>query len=169
MPAPPLVSVLLPYRDAAATIEAAVESLLAEDFPFELLAVDDGSRDEGPARVARLAARDGRLRLLATGGVGIPGALSHALAEARAPFLARMDGDDLSLPGRLARSLALLESDPRLAAVGTQVEAFAEGPVGEGMRRYVAWMNALITPSRFFPMLAATFPATYHACSRCTQ
>ncbi|MFO0756535.1 MAG: glycosyltransferase [Byssovorax sp.] len=142
----PLVSVLLPYRDAAATITPAIESLLGEDVPFELVVVNDGSRDDGPAQVAALAARDPRITHLSTSGIGIPGALSLALSHARGALIARMDGDDLSLPGRLSRSLDLLESDPRLGVVGTQVEAFADGAVGEGMLRYVAWMNGLVTP-----------------------
>jgi glycosyltransferase involved in cell wall biosynthesis len=143
---PPRVSVLLPYRDAAPTLGAAIESLLGEALPFELIAADDGSRDDGPALVRALASRHRCIVPIATGGLGIPGALNLALAHARAPFVARMDADDLSLPQRLSRSLALLERDPRLAAVGTRVEAFADGELGEGMRRYVAWMNTLLTP-----------------------
>ena len=47
--APPALSVLLPFRDAAPTLAEAVESVLAERDPhLELLAIDDGSRDEGP-------------------------------------------------------------------------------------------------------------------------
>jgi glycosyltransferase involved in cell wall biosynthesis len=144
----PRVSVLLPYRDSAATIAEALESVLADGLPdLEVIAIDDGSRDHGAAIVAAIAARDPRVRLLATGGVGIARALAAGLSIARAPYLARMDGDDVSLPGRLDRSLALLDASPSLGAVGTQVEAFAAGPVGEGMERYVAWLNGLITPA----------------------
>ena len=46
-------------------------------------------------------------------------------------------------PGRLAKQVAALAEDPRLGAVGTQVETL--GPCGEGMRRYVAWQNAVVT------------------------
>jgi glycosyltransferase involved in cell wall biosynthesis len=141
----PRLSVLLPYRDAAETIAEAVGSVLADgDVPFELIAVDDGSRDESAAIVARLAARDGRVRLTATGGVGIARALAHAASVAEGELLARMDGDDLSLPGRLAASVARLDADPTLGAVGTLVEAFPEP--AEGTRLYLAWMNGLVTP-----------------------
>src|SRR6476620_3791488 len=139
------VSVLLPYRDAAATLDEAIESVLAQrGVALELILVDDGSRDDGPARAAAWAARDPRVVLLDTDGVGIARALGVALAAARAPVIARMDGDDWCHPDRLARQLALLQSDPSLVCVGTQVEALSDGDgvVGDGLRRYVAWQNA---------------------------
>jgi glycosyltransferase involved in cell wall biosynthesis len=142
-----MISVLLPYRDASATLPEALQSLLDDTaVPFELLAINDGSTDGGPALVTALAARDPRVIPVSTSGVGIPRALARGLESARGAFIARMDADDISLPGRLARSRDLLERDGRLGVVGTQVEAFPQGAVGEGMRRYVDWLNALITP-----------------------
>jgi GT2 family glycosyltransferase len=112
----------------------------------EVVAVDDGSRDDGPALVARIAARDGRVVPLATGGLGIAGALARGAAVARGELLARMDADDVSLPGRLDAQAARLDADPTLGAVGTLVEAFPADAVGEGMRRYVVWLNGLVSP-----------------------
>ncbi len=61
----PLVSVVLPVRDGAATLDAALQSIRAQTFPhFEVLVVDDGSRDATP-RIARAwEQRDARFRLL---------------------------------------------------------------------------------------------------------
>jgi glycosyltransferase involved in cell wall biosynthesis len=144
----PRVSVLLPYRDAVGTVEEALGSVLAEREPaLEVIAVDDGSTDAGPAIVARLARGDGRVVALASGGVGIARALALAAGAARGELLARMDADDVSLPGRFAAQAALLDADPGLGAVGARVEAFPDEAVGEGTRHYLAWMNALITPA----------------------
>jgi glycosyltransferase involved in cell wall biosynthesis len=141
------VSVLLPYRDAALTLEEAVSSILAQSEPsLELLAVDDGSRDDGPERLARMARADRRVIPLRAPGRGIAAALELARASARAPYLMRMDADDVSAPDRLHAQLALLEREPRVAAVGTQVELFPADAVADGMRRYVAWQNAIVTP-----------------------
>jgi len=143
------VSVLLPFRDAAETIDAALDGLLAEDFPaLEVLAVDDGSRDDGPRRVAARAATDPRTRLLATAGVGIVAALHRGAEAARAPFLARMDADDLSLPGRVTAALYRLRRDPGLGAVACPVraETLEGGPVEGGLARFVAWQNGLRSP-----------------------
>lgn len=143
----PRISVLLPYRDAAGTLAEAMESVLAErGASFELVAIDDGSRDGSAAIAARIAARDERVVLLASGGVGIARALAHGADLARGEsFVARMDADDVSIPGRLAAEEALLDADPSLGVVGTLVDAFPEGVVGEGTQRYLAWMNALVS------------------------
>ena len=128
----PLVSVLLPYRDAGETIEEALTSVLEERaVELEVIAVDDGSRDDGAETVA-------------TEGVGIARALARGHAIARGRLVARMDADDVSLPGRFEAQAAMLDGDVRLGVVGTQVEAFPA--VGEGMLRYVAWMNSLVSP-----------------------
>lgn len=142
-----MISVLLPYRDASATLAEALGSLLADhSVPFEVIAVNDGSTDAGPAIVAALAAQDARVVPLSTSGVGIARALAAGLSVARGAFIGRMDADDISLPGRLLRSRALLEQDARLGAVGTLVEAFPEAEVGDGMRLYVSWLNTLLSP-----------------------
>lgn len=143
----PEVSVLLPFRDAAPTLADALGSILAErDVDLELVAVDDGSSDGSRAVADGLSANDRRLRVVAGPGRGITRALEVGLAHVRAPFVARMDADDLSLPGRLPAQLARMRDEPRLAALGTRVEAFGAGEVGAGLVRYVAWQNALITP-----------------------
>ncbi len=146
---PPLVSVLLPYRNVAATIEEALDSILTQSYPcLEVCAVDDGSSDDGPNRVARLACRDTRVRCLATGGLGLVPALQHALAASHGTLVARMDGDDVSLPTRIEQQVSLLLDDPALGVVGVQVEGFPEEALGEGMRQYIAWQNGLITPEQ---------------------
>ena len=141
----PAVSVLMPYRDAAKTVEEAAASILAQvRVELELVAINDGSADDGPARMHALGARDSRVSLVAGEGRGIASALGIGLRAARGAIVARMDADDVALPTRLSRQLAVLESDPRLGALGTRVEAL--GPCGEGMRRYIAWQNGLVTP-----------------------
>ncbi len=143
---PPLVSVLLPFRNNGATLELALRSVLAEgDVPIEIIAVDDGSTDESGAVLRRVAERDPRVRTLATGGVGIVGALSSGLDAARGKWIARMDGDDESLPGRWRAQIDALERDERLGVIGTRVEAFPAECVLGGMQRYVTWLNATVS------------------------
>jgi glycosyltransferase involved in cell wall biosynthesis len=143
-----LVSVLMPFRDAGDTIEEAASSILAQrGVALELVAIDDGSRDDGVRRMVALAARDSRLVLIAGGvaggGRGISAALSRGLAAARGELVARMDADDVALPDRLAKEALLLATDDRLGVVATRVEPV--GACGEGMRRYVAWQNTLVS------------------------
>ncbi|ACY16978.1 glycosyltransferase [Haliangium ochraceum] len=144
----PEISVLLPYRQCADTIEEAVDSILAQrGVALELIAIDDGSDDDGPARVAALAARHRQIATLASGGVGIVGALHAGWRAARGALIGRMDGDDLCAPERFAAQRELLAAEPALGAVGTRVRGFPDAALGQGMRRYIAWQNGIVSPA----------------------
>lgn len=137
-----MLSVLLPYRDVVTTVGGALSSVLEDlEAGDEVIAIDDGSCD-GSAEVVRRIA-DRRIVHLATRGLGIVGALGRGLAVARGELVARMDGDDVSLPGRFAASRALLATDPSLGVVAVAAEPF--GDVGPGLARYVAWQNGVVT------------------------
>jgi glycosyltransferase involved in cell wall biosynthesis len=143
---PASVSVILPFRDAGATIEAALSGLLAEHDPArEVLAIDDGSTDSGSARVRAWAARDPRLRLLDGGGRGLVAALNLGLERAQGALIARMDADDIAHPERLSRQRDHLSAHPSLAIVGCRVQVIGGG---DGLLRYVDWQNSLLTPEQ---------------------
>lgn len=146
--AAPRLSVLLPCRDAAEFVDPCVESLLAQTEPgFEVLAVDDGSRDETADRLRAWSRRDLRVRVVEGAGLGIVDALRRAVAVARGRFLARMDADDVAHPERFAAQLALLRSRPGLAGCGTRVRFFPRSALGTGYRRYERWLNGLTEPA----------------------
>jgi hypothetical protein len=137
------VSVLLPVRDAVATLPAALESLLAQTLTdIEVLAVDDGSHDGSAELLAGYAARDARVRVLRGVRPGLVCALNHALGEARAALVARMDADDVADPDRLRLQARRLMADDATDILGCRVELFDDGAGGNaGMRRYVDWLN----------------------------
>lgn len=149
---PPLVSILLPFFNAAPTLGAAVDSLRGQTCPdWELLLVDDGSTDFSPRIAAALAAGDRRVRVLTPGRVGLVEALRLGCREARGIYLARMDADDFSHPERLERQLHLFQLDRSLALCGTHVRDVpmcGETAVGEGRRRYSQWLNAIGDPAQ---------------------
>ncbi|MFZ5470258.1 MAG: glycosyltransferase [Myxococcota bacterium] len=147
----PRVSVLLPARNAAATLTVAARSVLAEEIDLELVVVDDGSTDGTAEVLQRLEAEDSRVRKVTTAGLGLVGALRVGLSLCRADYIARMDADDESLPGRIRRSVEALDADSSLAAVGTGVEIFREDrPPSPNMRAYAQWLSSLTTPERLF-------------------
>ena len=144
----PRISVLMPVRDAAPWLSESLPSLFSQtESAWELLAVDDGSTDRSRAILERWAARDARIRVLETAASrrGIVAALNLGLAAARAPLLARMDADDVALPERFARQAALLDDEPGLWGSCCRVEAFPARNVREGMSRYLAWQNSLLS------------------------
>jgi GT2 family glycosyltransferase len=142
----PRFSVLLPVRNAAATVRAAVVSILRQtERDLGVVCVDDGSTDRTPEVLDALAARDRRVSVVRGPGEGIARALNRGLARCDAEIVARMDADDVALPGRLALQREALAADPALAAVGTRVALFPRATVRAGMARYAAWLNGLVT------------------------
>lgn len=121
----PLVSVVMPVRDGGELITEAARSILEQSFSdLELVIVDDGSPAPTKAVLDRLRVADARVVLLHRGrSVGIAQALNAGCAAARGRYLARMDADDVSLPDRLARQVALLERSPEIGLVGGQMIA----------------------------------------------
>ena len=130
------VSFLVPARNAEATISEAVRSCLDQTVaPHEVLVVDDHSSD-ATADLARAAGA----RVVPSAGRGLVAALNTGLRAADAPWIARMDADDLAAPRRLELQLPHLD---RHRVVDGRVRFFRdEGAVPEGMRRYEAFVNA---------------------------
>jgi len=130
----PLVSVLMPVRDALPYLDQALASLLGQTFrDFELLLYDDGSRDGSRARLEACAARDPRVRLVCGEPRGLSPWLRRGVREARGDFVARMDADDVAHPERLERQLAFLEAHPGCVALGSEV--LLVDPQGRPIRR----------------------------------
>jgi hypothetical protein len=142
----PRVSVLLPVRDGAATLGACLDSLSAQSLAdHEVVAVDDGSTDGSAEMLSTRARADRRVRVVSTPPLGLVSALNRALAEARAPLVARMDADDRAARERLLLQAERLERDAAVDVLGSRVRVVGVGgPAGEGMRAYVRWQNTLV-------------------------
>lgn len=144
----PLITVLLPVYNTAPLLGMALESILAQTLEeFECLVIDDGSTDTSRQVAMGYARRDSRVRLLPLDRHrGLVFALNAAVAASRAPYLARMDADDIALPQRFALQLARLESEPDLAVIGSRVAYQPDGPGTGGLADYVQWQNSVIEP-----------------------
>ena len=116
----PAVTVLMPAYNAGRYIREAVESVLAQTFTdFEFLIINDGSTDETADVLASF--EDARIRIVSRENRGVIASLNEGLALARAPFIARMDADDVCLPHRLRRQLDFLRDNPDHVLVGSDV------------------------------------------------
>ena len=144
----PLVSVLLPYRDAALTIDACLQSVLAQSFrDFELLAINDHSSDTSLQQAQHFRQRDKRVRCLQAPHEGLVSALNFGLESARGTCIARMDADDRMWPRRLEKQVDALHSHRDWSLVACQVRLFPENRVRAGYREYVRWQNQCLTPA----------------------
>lgn len=146
----PLVSVVMPARDAAATVARAVASIQSQTLrDWELVALDDGSKDATRFILIEMAQLDPRIRVLRTKS-GLAGALNAGIAAATGEFVARMDADDESAPERLAQQAAYLTAHPEIGVVGSRVEFGGDRTKSEGYALHVDWVNSLLTPEEIF-------------------
>ncbi len=141
----PAVSVVLPVYNGADTLARAIESIQAQGHrDWELIVVDDGSKDGSAAIAAAFARLDPRIRLLQCSHRGLVPTLNMGCVSARGDFIARMDADDVSHPDRFIRQLAWFAENPDGGLCGTHV-TMAGDAIGSGRRRYESWLNSNTT------------------------
>jgi glycosyl transferase family 2 len=149
--APARISVVMPVRDAGPYLEQSLRSILDQSFAgFEFVIRDDGSVDGSTGILRDWAARDPRIRLFVGDSPLGPAASSNwVVSKARAPFVARMDADDISHPDRLRRQLAVLEAEPDAVLVGTLWEGIDAR--GRLIRPRDRWRLSRSSPFAPFP------------------
>jgi glycosyltransferase involved in cell wall biosynthesis len=143
MPNRPLVSILLPAFNAAATLPACLRSIQRQsETRWECVIVDDGSSDTTLECARWFARRDERFTVVVTVHQGIVGALDTGLQRCRGAFIARMDADDLMHRERLAVQVEALERSA-CAAVGCHVRLFPRAGLADGRLEYERWLNSI--------------------------
>ena len=108
----PTFTIAMPAFNASRTIGAAIRSVLAQTrSDFELMVVDDGSRDATPAVVERFG--DERIRLFRQENRGPGAARNLAIREGRGRYVSMLDSDDLWFPTYLETMASILDRHPR--------------------------------------------------------
>jgi glycosyltransferase involved in cell wall biosynthesis len=144
MSARPRISILMPVRNEAAYLPAALNSLARQTLcSWELVVVDDGSSDETPDILAAAARIDSRIRVISRESGGLVAALNSGLAACRAPLLGRMDGDDICHPRRLELQAAFLDAHPETGLLACTFRHFPRSTLKQGMLAYETWQNTL--------------------------
>jgi glycosyltransferase involved in cell wall biosynthesis len=118
----PRVSVVIPAFNMGRYIDQSIASALAQTFSdFEVIVVDDGSTDDTSEVVARFGAS---VRYLRQANAGGNSARNRGVASSDSQYVAFLDADDIWLPQKLARQIALAESrpDPCLIGCGYRVQ-----------------------------------------------
>ncbi len=119
----PTVSALMAVCNGEKYLRQAVDSVLAQTFrDFEFIIIDDGSRDASLDILEGYAHMDRRIHLISRPNKGLTKSLNEGLQVAKGEFIARMDGDDVSLPTRFEKQVAYLQEHPDIALVGSRVE-----------------------------------------------
>ena len=115
------ISVVMPtYNTPVPFLQEAVESILNQTFrDFEFIIIDDGSTNESVEYLNRI--RDKRVRIIRNPvNIGITKSLNIGFKAAKGKYIARMDGDDVSLPERFEKQYAFMESRPDVIVCGTR-------------------------------------------------
>jgi glycosyltransferase involved in cell wall biosynthesis len=146
MSPPPFFSIVIPLYNKEPYVEKTLDSVLAQQFgDYEIVVVNDGSQDEGPARVRAYAEKDPRVRLIDQVNGGVSRARNCGIAEARGRYVAFLDADDWWEPNHLSELKALADAFPQAGLLGTAyVRRYAQPPHLAGIVKALRGKRGLI-------------------------
>lgn len=143
----PCISVLIPARDEEEDIVPCLESLRKQDYPaYEILVLDDDSTDRTAERIAEIAAKDSRVRLLhgkplPQGWAGKPHACHQLAAQAKGSWLLFTDADTIHAPTMLSSAMAYVR-EHRLSLLS-----------GLPLQKTVSFSQRVAVPAMYFIIL----------------
>ena len=127
MPKNPKVSVILPAYNAEEYLHYAVDSILDQTYKnFELLLINDGSKDNTKKIIDEYAQKDNRVVPVHQENMGLVATLNKGISLAKGQYIARMDADDISLPRRFETQVDLLEKNSKAVLCASSFDAINE-------------------------------------------
>ena len=110
----PRISVLMGIYNCATTLPEAIDSLYAQTYKdFKLILCDDGSTDNTYEVAKKYADKYDNIVLLRNEkNMKLAYTLNHCLEYADTEYVARMDGDDISIPERFEKQIKFLDTHP---------------------------------------------------------
>jgi glycosyltransferase involved in cell wall biosynthesis len=149
----PIVSVIMPVYNCEAYIRESLESILNQTIAdFEFLIIDDASKDKTADLIK--CYNDPRIHLIEKPvNTGYSNSLNLGIKLAKGKYIARMDGDDISLPERFAKQVAFLERNPEVVACGSFCYRMGENKIvfvpekHESIKLTLLKENAIVHPS----------------------
>jgi hypothetical protein len=130
VPAPHLVTVIIPCFNSEKLVERAVRSILDQSWPnLEVIAINDASSDRTGEMLDRMVQEDLRLKVLHNRiNVGPYVSKNRALLEAKGAYVTGHDADDIAIPNRIAKQMEPILADPACkATIGYMVRLDEEG------------------------------------------
>jgi len=118
----PEISVIMPVYNAEAYLEEAIDSVLCQSFSnFELLLINDGSTDRSKAIIESYVENE-KVRVIENGkNLGLIASLNKGIIAAKGEYLARMDADDVCLPGRFKTQIEFMRANQDIVLTGGSV------------------------------------------------
>ena len=126
----------MPVYNSANSLEVAVNSILNQSFKdFELIAVNDGSKDNSLEILEKISSFDSRLKVYSKSNGGIVSALNYGIDHCNGEFIARMDSDDISKKNRFIDQIEHLEFK-NLDLIGSNITTFKDGSLIKTGKKY---------------------------------
>ena len=142
----PYVSVILPFHRPGRKLDDAIQSIKDQDFgDWELILVNNNACQTSSSIAEKWRKADNRIRIVCEPVQSVAAAMNSGLRNARAGLVARMDADDLSMPGRLRKQAGFLYANPDTGAVAAQTIFSSVISNSRGFSLYVQWQNRIIT------------------------
>lgn len=127
----PLVSVVVPVYNMELFLSETLDSILASDYPnFEVVVVDDGSKDASYRVACEYAAKDARVKAYTQPNGGACAARNHAVRLSRGEFILPVDADNLIEPNLISEAVAAILADSSVKVVAPRADFFG-GRTGE--------------------------------------
>ncbi|HAB28706.1 MAG: hypothetical protein CMP05_00190 [Xanthomarina sp.] len=125
----PKVTVLMPVYNCSQYVGDTITSILGQTFAdFEFLIIDDASTDDTVAVIKSF--KDERICLIEKPkNTGYTNSLNYGLTIAKGVYIARMDGDDISLPERFAKQVSYMDAHLEVVACGTTYSIMGSGQI----------------------------------------
>lgn len=123
------ISIIMGIYNCANTLDEAIESILNQTYTdWKMIMCDDASTDETYLVAQKYVNKYPNKFILIKNekNMGLNFTLNHCLKYADTKYIARMDGDDISLPKRFEKEVCFLEENPKYSIVSTQMEYFDE-------------------------------------------
>lgn len=106
---PGMVSIVMPCYNGENFIKETIDSVLKQTYTnWELLVIDDGSKDDSPSIVNKYASDDSRIKLIKQQNAGSAVARNNGIRHSKGQFLALLDSDDIWLPGFLESQIRFI-------------------------------------------------------------
>ena len=123
----PSVSIIIPTYNRAHLIESTLESVAAQTFcNYEVLVIDDGSRDNTEEIMRSWCLKDSRIRYVKQANGGVSVARNHGLRLAQGEFIAFLDSDDLWHPWKLELQVQVMRAQPHIGMQWTNMDTIDE-------------------------------------------
>jgi len=124
---PELISVIMPVYNSQVFLEESIKSILNQTYKrFEFIIINDGSTDNSLEIIKKYQEQDFRVIVINRENKGIARSLNEGIFISKGKYIARMDSDDISLPQRLEKQIAFMESHTDVGVCATWIEIFGD-------------------------------------------